>query len=175
MKKMMLIFFVLLSFTIYAKNTITTNDTDNLSSIMNNVSHSFIYFKNKNVLIDDLLKEAEKHIGKKYKWATRGPKTFDCSGFTYYVFKQFGYDISAGSRVQWGKGILIENRQDARKGDLIFFTSRKSGKRVGHVGIVHNVCDNDIYFIHASLSNVKISKLEGYYEKRFVGIRRIII
>ncbi len=126
-------------------------------------------------LINDLLTEANKHIGKPYVHGTRGPKTFDCSGFSSYVYKQFGYNISPGSRHQYTQGERVE-RNDLQKGDLVFFTSPKSGKNVGHVGIVVSA-DNKtgkFKFIHASIRGVKISDFEGYYVPRYVGARRII-
>lgn len=127
-------------------------------------------------LIDDILRESATHIGKKYVWASKGPNTFDCSGFTGYVYKQFGYKIGACSRDQYktGKAIDLKN---ARKGDLIFFTSRSSGSNVGHVGIVWDVNKEtgDIKFIHSSTKRgVIISDFEGYYVRRFVGIKRVI-
>lgn len=126
-------------------------------------------------LIDDLLKEAKTHLGKKYVHATRGPKTFDCSGFSHYVYKQFGYSISPGVRYQYTQGVKVD-RKDARKGDLIFFTSRSSGSNAGHVGIITDInkATGEISFIHASLKGVKISKVEGYYANRYIGIKRII-
>ena len=129
----------------------------------------------KSALINDILKEAEKHLGKKYVHGTHGPNTFDCSGFSHYVYKQFGYKISPGSRTQYTQGVKVD-RKDARKGDLIFFTSRSSGNNVGHVGIIWDVdkATGTIKFIHASLKGVRISEVEGYYERRFVGIKRII-
>ena len=125
------------------------------------------------MLIDDLLKESKSHIGKKYVHATHGPNTFDCSGFTSYVYKQFGYKISTGVVVQYGQGKSV-SKQNARRGDLIFFQNRQK-TRVGHVGIIWSIEENGtITFIHASVTGVKISELKGYYTERFVGIRRII-
>lgn len=126
-------------------------------------------------MIDDLLKEAQKHIGKRYVHGAKGPNAFDCSGFSSYVYKQFGYKISPASRMQYTEGVAVA-REDLRKGDLVFFTSRSSGNAVGHVGIV---MDNDkstgkITFIHASIKGVRISEIEGYYKNRYVGARRII-
>lgn len=125
--------------------------------------------------INDLLKEAEKHIGKKYVHGAKGPNTFDCSGYSSYVYKQLGYSISPGSRIQYTQGKKVDLK-DARKGDLIFFTSRSSGSNVGHVGIIYDINkeNGNVKFIHASISGVKISDLEGYYVRRFVGVKRII-
>lgn len=126
-------------------------------------------------LIDDLLKEAATHIGKRYVLGSKGPGTFDCSGFSGYVYNQFGYTIGASSRDQYKIGKSIE-RKDLRKGDLVFFTSRSSGKNVGHVGIVWEVNNEtgDFKFIHASIRGVRISDFEGYYVNRYIGAKRII-
>lgn len=126
-------------------------------------------------MIADLLSEASKHIGKPYVHGAKGPRAFDCSGFSSYVYKQFGYTISPSSRAQYNEGISVD-RKDLRKGDLVFFTSRRSGKNVGHVGIVVSA-DNStgqFKFIHASIKGVKISDFEGYYVNRYIGAKRII-
>lgn len=126
-------------------------------------------------LINDILKEANKHLGKPYRHGMKGPSAFDCSGFTSYVFRQFGYKLSPASRIQYTDGVSVD-RKNLRKGDLVFFTSRSSGKNVGHVGLVVNANNEtgDFEFIHASIRGVVISKCEGYYEGRYVGARRII-
>lgn len=126
-------------------------------------------------LIADLLQEANRHLGKPYRHGMKGPHAFDCSGFTSYVYKQFGYKISPASRIQYTDGVKVD-RKELRKGDLVFFTSRSSGKNVGHVGIVVSA-DNAtgaFKFIHASIKGIKVSECEGYYAKRYVGARRII-
>lgn len=126
-------------------------------------------------LIDDLLNESSTHIGKRYVWGSKGPATFDCSGFTGYVYKQFGYNIGPCSREQYKMGTSVDIK-NLRKGDLVFFTSRRSGSSVGHVGIVWEVdnANGTFKFIHASVKGVKISDFEGYYVKRYVGARRVI-
>jgi cell wall-associated NlpC family hydrolase len=126
-------------------------------------------------LIDDLLTEANKHIGKPYVHGAKGPSAFDCSGFSSYVYRQFGYKISPASRVQATEGEPVA-AGDLRKGDLVFFTSRSSGGNVGHVGIVVSAdnANGTFKFIHASIKGVKISECEGYYKNRYLGARRII-
>lgn len=131
--------------------------------------------KLQNRVIDDLITEARKHIGKPYVHGAKGPRAFDCSGFSSYVYRQFGYKISPASRMQATEGVKVANG-DLRKGDLVFFTSRSSGGGVGHVGIVVSA-DNatgKFKFIHASIRGVKISENEGYYRSRYLGARRII-
>lgn len=128
-----------------------------------------------NRIIDDLLTEAQRHIGKPYVHGAKGPKAFDCSGFSSYVYKQFGYKLSPASRIQATEGVEVA-KGDLRKGDLVFFTSRSSGGAVGHVGIVVSA-DNatgKFKFIHASIRGVKISENEGYYRSRYLGARRVI-
>lgn len=126
-------------------------------------------------LIADILTEANRHMGKPYRHGMKGPNAFDCSGFTSYVYKQFGYTISPTSRLQYNDGVSVD-RKSLRKGDLVFFTSRSSGKNVGHVGMVVSANNEtgEFTFIHASLKGVRISACEGYYARRYVGARRII-
>ena len=65
--------------------------------------------------------------------------------------------------------------QNAKKGDLIFFINRGQ-KRINHVGIVVEVCGDEVKFIHSSTgSGVVISSLkESYYQRTFAQINRII-
>jgi peptidoglycan endopeptidase LytE len=63
----------------------------------------------------------------------------------------------------------------ARKGDLIFFATGGSS-RINHVGLITEVSENDIKFVHSSTSSGVIvsSVTEEYYDKRFVQINRVI-
>ena len=128
------------------------------------------------VLVDNLMKEAYKHIGARYRYGSKGPNAFDCSGFTSYVYKKNNMNIGASSREQYAKNTPIK-REDLQPGDLVFFTSPRSRKGVGHVGIVidYDPIENVFTFIHASTSSgVKISKSnESNYARRYVGARRV--
>lgn len=128
-------------------------------------------------MISDLLSEARTHTGKRYRYGAKGPSNFDCSGFTSYVYNQFGYKLNSSSRGQYGDGITVE-KGNLRPGDLVFFTSPRSKGGVGHVGIVVDADnDNDTFnFIHAAVGGgIEIQKSTSpYYKKRYVGARRII-
>lgn len=131
------------------------------------------------LLQDNLADYARSYLGTPYVWGSKGPRTFDCSGFTTWVFRKHGLDIGHGSRNQATKGRRVD-LADARVGDLIFFTlPREVGsKRVGHVGmVIEKNDDGSVKFIHASSKGgVKISSYpdNGAYSRRFLQIRRII-
>lgn len=127
--------------------------------------------------INGLLDEAMSHIGARYRSGSKGPYAFDCSGFTSYVFRQLGAgNIGASSRDQYARNMPV-SRSEMKRGDLVFFTSPRSGRNVGHVGIVVDVdpITNTFNFIHASTSDgVKISNSnDGFYARRFIGVRRV--
>lgn len=128
------------------------------------------------MLLDDLLSEARSHLGKRYSRGSKGPKAFDCSGFSSYVYRQFGYTLSPSSRVQYTQGENVD-RTDLRKGDLVFFKGRSLKGGVGHVGIVVDADgEGNFTFIHAATSSgIIISNCrEPYYAKRYVGSKRVI-
>lgn len=130
-------------------------------------------------LRDSLVEYAQKHIGCKYKYGSRGPKAFDCSGFTYYVFQHFGYTLNNSSSSQYLQGEKIKYN-NTEKGDLIFFKGSKlNSKAVGHVGIIINISEKQdtVWFIHASVQRgISIDSYPGYeyYNKRYIGCKRII-
>ena len=128
-------------------------------------------------LLNDLLSEARTHLGKRYSRGSKGPNAFDCSGFSSYVYRQFGYSLSPSSRDQYNQGEKVD-RKDLRKGDLVFFKGRSTKGGVGHVGIVVNADDKGNFsFIHASTSRgITVSNCsEPYYASRFVGAKRVVV
>ena len=48
----------------------------------------------------EIVSYAKKYIGSKYKYGGSSPSGFDCSGFTSYVYKHFGYSLSRTSSAQ---------------------------------------------------------------------------
>lgn len=128
------------------------------------------------MMVEDLLKEARSHIGKRYRSGSKGPSSFDCSGFSSYVYRQFGYNLSSSSSAQYYDGEAVE-KGDIRPGDLVFFKGRNRKGGIGHVGIVVSA-DNSkgtFRFIHASTSQgIRIDTNDGYYSARYVGARRMI-
>ena len=123
--------------------------------------------------------KAKEYIGCKYAAGQMGPKRFDCSGLTSYVYNMFGVSLHRSSGDQWLDGKELKDRQQLRAGDLVYFNGRKIGNRIGHVGIVTEADPKtgEFYFVHASVSlGVMIDhSSHPYYKARYQGARRIFI
>lgn len=65
--------------------------------------------------------EAMKHLGAPYVWGAKGPDSFDCSGFTHYVYQvATGKEIGGWTVPQESAGTQISVDQ-AQAGDLLFW------------------------------------------------------
>jgi len=129
-------------------------------------------------LVDELLDYARTFIGVPYRLGASGPGLFDCSGFTSYVYREFGYNLPHNSVMQYKECRPVESFSDLRKGDLVFFGARGSIRNIGHVGIVVDVdLERGMFrFIHASTSNgVEIQRsTQPYFMMRYIGAGRIL-
>ncbi len=78
-----------------------------------------------------IVSTADNYAGVRYVYGGTTPKGFDCSGYTQYVFRQFGITLPrvAQSQYNWAKKV---SAKQAQVGDLVFF---HSGSGVYHVGI----------------------------------------
>lgn len=126
----------------------------------------------------DLVNFAKLHLGRKYKPGGKGPYVFDCSGFTSYVFRNFDINLSPASRLQGQEGTPV-SVGELKVGDLMFFSGRRGGSTVGHVGMVIDVDDKTgkVKFIHASSKHgVVIQSFPdgAYYSKHYLHSTRVI-
>lgn len=128
-------------------------------------------------IADAVIQTAYKYIGRPYRRGSTGPSSFDCSGFTGYIFKSVNIALQRCSRDQYRQGEAV-SKSELRKGDLVFFSGRGGGNRVGHVGMVVDVDkeNNDFRFIHACSRGIQTDnfKNSSYYTSRYIGARRVI-
>ncbi len=130
-------------------------------------------------LADNLIEYAMRYRGTPYRLGGKGPRVFDCSGFTRFVYDKFGIALSVNSTMQAKEGRPVEGSiSNLQKGDILIFGSRKNTRRVGHVGlyIAPDSTGEGFTFIHAAThGGVQISNIkEAYYSKRFLGARRVL-
>lgn len=121
---------------------------------------------------------ARSFMGTPYRLGAMGPRQFDCSGFTRYVFMHFGYQITAFSQVQFREGREVDGYANLQKGDLVFFGKKGKVREIGHVGIVVSVDQErgSFTFIHASVTHgvTEQSSSHPYFQMRYMGARRIL-
>ena len=120
---------------------------------------------------EKMLMEIIKYLNTPYKYGGNSTNGIDCSAFTQTVYHNvLSLDLNRSAREQFKQGIEIDNREDLKFGDLVFFNTRRRIKP-GHVGIY--IGDN--LFAHSSSKNgVIVSSLDqDYYSRRFMGGRRV--
>ncbi len=126
--------------------------------------------------VDDLLAYAKNYLGRPYVYGASGPNSFDCSGFTGYVFNKFGVSLPRTAQLQGYSdiGTKITKVSSLKAGDLVFFNTVSDSDSCDHVGIYLG----DGKFIHASSGSahkVTISEISSsYYSARFSWGRRVI-
>jgi cell wall-associated NlpC family hydrolase len=113
------------------------------------------------------------YVGYPYVWATSGPTSFDCSGFTDWVAANvLGVHLGLNQleQIVYGTPVALG---DLQPGDLVFFSNTHPFiEGVSHVGIYVGGGQ----FVHASASAgvVTISDLTtGYYAARYYAAVRI--
>ena len=124
-----------------------------------------------------IVETALSHLGTRYVYGGASAGGFDCSGFTMYIYKQFGYSLPHSATSQWlsGMGTKIYSISELQPGDLVFFNdpSRNKGKACSHAGIYIGNGQH----VHASSSRnggvITSDLTSGYYNTYFVGGLRL--
>lgn len=156
------------------EESLTNNKSTNLEKEEEKKDKNFASSSSSKTSGEDIVDYAKKYLGYKYVYGGASPSTgFDCSGFTYYVYKHFGYTLSRSSIAQATEGKKVE-KKDLQPGDLVIYKNT-SLTRIGHVGIY--IGNNKM--IHASEPGVgviitDIDSSSHNYIKRYVTARRIL-
>ena len=115
---------------------------------------------------EEVVNYAKQYLGYKYVAGGGSPSSgFDCSGFTSYVYKHFGYSLSRTASGQLSNGKEVSSKSELQLGDVVCFK--------GHVGIY--IGGNQ--FIHAAnpKKGVVITSLsDSYYTANYITSRRIL-
>lgn len=124
--------------------------------------------------IEKVIEIAKQQLGKPYVYATAGPNTFDCSGFTKYCYAKVGVSLlRSAQQVGYNNGTKIEGISNLKRGDIVCFNTVADNDLSDHVGIYLGGGQ----FIHASSGGgkVMISTLSNsYYNRVFSWGRRVL-
>ena len=119
-----------------------------------------------------IVEEARKWLGTPYKYGGEDRNGVDCSGMVMKVYrKAVNVKLPRSSREQQQFCNKIK-KSDIASGDLVFFSSKRGGGNVSHVGIYIGGDE----FIHSSSSRgVIVSSLnEQYYLSHYHSSGRVV-
>lgn len=170
MRLFYLIFLILISFTsCKSSKRAISNKTETSTKTSSRIDDSYYAKANR------IITYAKAYEGTKYKYGGTNHDGLDCSGLVYLAFKEEGIQIPRVSYIIAEEGKRISLKKVV-KGDLLFFKTTKSSKRINHVGLVVSTKSNIIEFIHSTSSKgvVTSSLLEPYWNKAFVEARRVL-
>ena len=160
--------------TSYGKSrTVTVNSSG--ENTVKESSSSTTKTRSVNKRADDIVAAAMTFSGTRYKYGGTNKRGMDCSGLIYVALQEndIRFPRVSYQMAKEGKRIALKN---VAKGDLLFFKTSKSGKRINHVGLVVDVDKGNVKFIHSTSSRgVIISSLrEGYWNHAFIKATRIL-
>ncbi len=132
-----------------SENSSSSNDSDDNDYSYNSGSPS----------ISTLISIAKSKLGCRYVYGSKGPSTFDCSGFVYWVLNKSGVRQSYMTSYGWNKNKKykkITDMSDIRKGDIITYN--------GHVGIA--LGGNKMIDASSGSGKVRITNITSSYWTR---------
>ena len=142
----------------------SANESNASQAVSNNETSKSSESSSGSVTGADIIAYAKQFLGCSYVYGGTTPSGFDCSGFTSYVYRHFGYSLNRTSSGQRSNGVAVD-KSNLKAGDVVCFN--------GHVGLYIGGGS----FIHAAnpSKGVIISSLsESYYSKNYITARRIL-
>ena len=167
------ILFLLLSFTSCKSSKLATKNNSESIVITNRTKN--YNTSSKDLKAHSIVAYANSFSGTKYKFGGTTKKGMDCSGLIYVAFKNENIHLPRISRDMATKGFPI-SLNEVQKGDLLFFQTSKNKRFINHVGLVTNISNNTVEFIHSTTSKgvITTSLSERYWQLAFKEARRLL-
>jgi len=108
-------------------------------------------------------------VGRAYRYGAAGPRAFDCSGLTLYIYKQLGIALPHKARSQFNTryGMLIPSMKDLMPGDLVYFKNT-AGRGITHAAIY--VGDGKMVTANSPRQGVRLSSIyDAYWRNHWAG------
>lgn len=123
---------------------------------------------------DKIILLGKKYLGVKYRFGAPSGSTsaFDCSSFVQYIYGKNGIKLPRVSSSQATKGYKVA-RSKLKRGDLVFFKTKRTGSKIGHVAVY--LGSGKILHTYGSAGGVTYSSIKsGYWNKTYVTARRVL-
>ena len=122
--------------------------------------------------ISKIVSVAKSKLGCKYVRGSEGPTTFDCTGLTYYLYKQIGITLPRGTAEQKSVGTYVA-KSDLQPGDLVYLDTKGDDGIIDHAAIY--IGNDTIIHANSVAGKVGASNLNtAYYKKAYVSARRVL-
>jgi cell wall-associated NlpC family hydrolase len=128
---------------------------------------------NEDIVKAELVLSAEQYLGTLYLFGAKmgQTQTFDCSSLMKTIFAENGITLPRKSIYQAKAGTFVST-DNLEVGDLVFFTTKDSGKKIGHVGMyvgqgmmIHTYGDGGVKYV---------SIFKEWWKDHYVTARRVI-
>lgn len=116
---------------------------------------------------EDVVREARRWIGARYRLGGASRSGIDCSGLTMQVYKRFGVSLPHSDDAQYRYGKKVPKGQE-QPGDLVFFDEHGDG--ISHEGIYAG----NGRILHASDYFGRVTESDIEYIEGYVGARRLL-
>lgn len=111
------------------------------------------------------------YAGTPYVYGGVGPGGWDCSGFTQWIYQQYGVNLPRSAYDQWNVGSAV-SRDNLRPGDLVFFAGTW-GPGVSHVGIY--IGDGKMINAQSERAGTAVANVfDAYWGAHYAGARRVM-
>jgi hypothetical protein len=125
-------------------------------------------------VMGDIVAPAQSLKGAPYVYGNAGPRTFDCSGLVYYLYRPLVPDIPRSSRDYRFYGEAV-SREALQPGDLLLFATAGGADRISHVAIYIGQRSVIHAVSNGPQTGVIVSSIDsGYWRRTFHSARRVL-
>lgn len=126
-------------------------------------------YANVSELRSAIVNYAMQYVGNRYVMGGQSLASgTDCSGFTCYIYREFGYSLSRLPQGQWGSNGRTISVDEIQPGDIVCYSS--SGSGCTHVGIY--IGNGQI--VHSANSRKGVIVSDMYYDNTFIGVKNML-
>lgn len=124
--------------------------------------------------VEDVIATAERFLGLRYLWSGMSAWGYDCSGYTHMMYRHHGITLPRDAGPQMtDSGLRRVQREDLRRGDLVFFSEGPGSSEIRHVAFY--LGEDRIMHAPNAPRVIAAESLSGYDVKgEYAGAVRVI-